>query len=74
MGSWGCPHEVNGVCLHVKSVPCDPGMKGCVLYGRVTFSNPAKNPRPRSVAGNQAESLPPTGQIPPDPSAEPAEE
>lgn len=43
MSSWGCPHEANGVCLKVNQVPCDPGMKGCVLYGRFVFSNPAKN-------------------------------
>ena len=43
MCSWGCPHEVNGVCQRVKKLPCDPGMKGCVLYGRVVFSDPSKN-------------------------------
>ena len=69
MGSWGCPHEVNGVCLHVKSLPCDPGMKGCVLYGRVTFSNPAKNPRPRTEAPGNAAADPPSGHNPPHPSA-----
>ena len=42
-GGWGCPHEVNGRCQHVPGRPCDPGMKGCVLYGRFTFSDPAKN-------------------------------
>ena len=47
MGSWGCPHEVNGVCQRVKMLPCDAGMKGCILYGRVVFSNPAKNPPPK---------------------------
>ena len=31
MGSWGCPHEANGVCQKVSKLPCDPGMKGCVL-------------------------------------------
>ncbi len=43
MGSWGCPHEANGVCQKVNRLLCDPGMKGCVLYGRFLFSNPAKN-------------------------------
>jgi hypothetical protein len=42
-GSWGCPHEVKGLCSKVKNRPCDPGMKGCVLYGRFAFSNPDKN-------------------------------
>ncbi len=43
MASWGCPHEINGACQKVKQLPCDPGMRGCVLYGRFVFSNPAKN-------------------------------
>ncbi len=55
MGSWSCPHELNGVCLNVNKVPCDPGMKGCVLYGRFVFSNPAKNRPAKPAARNQAE-------------------
>nr|VFJ43272.1 MAG: hypothetical protein BECKDK2373C_GA0170839_10052 [Candidatus Kentron sp. DK] len=43
MGGWGCPNEVDGACLHVPGKKCDPGMKGCVLFGRFVFSNPAKN-------------------------------
>ena len=36
--------------MKVKQLPCDPGMKGCVLYGRFEFSNPAKNrPAPASA-------------------------
>jgi len=42
-GGWGCPHEVRGKCQRVKGRPCDPGMKGCILYGRFEFSNPEKN-------------------------------
>jgi hypothetical protein len=42
-GSWGCPHEVKGLCSKINDIPCDPGMKGCVLYGRFAFSNPDKN-------------------------------
>ena len=42
-GGWGCPHEVRGKCQRVKGRPCDPGMKGCILYGRFEFSNPGKN-------------------------------
>jgi len=41
--AWGCPHEVEGVCMRVKQKPCSPGMKGCVLYGRFAFSVPEKN-------------------------------
>lgn len=44
-GSWGCPHEVNGLCQKVNGVTCDPGMKGCVLYGRYVFASPEKNKR-----------------------------
>jgi hypothetical protein len=43
MASWGCPHESDGVCQRVSQIPCDPGMRGCVLCGRFIFSNPAKN-------------------------------
>jgi len=46
--NWGCPHEVDGKCLHVESRPCDPGMKGCVLSGRFLFSNPEKNRRSKT--------------------------
>jgi hypothetical protein len=41
--AWGCPHEVEGLCMKVKQLPCNPGMKGCVLYGRFAFSDPDKN-------------------------------
>ena len=44
MGGWGCPHEVNGECNRVPGRDCDPGMKGCILFGRVTSSSdPEKN-------------------------------
>ena len=43
MGGWGCPNELNGMCLRVQGRECDPGMKGCVLFGRFVFSNPEKN-------------------------------
>ena len=48
MGSWGCPHEIQGVCTKVNGLPCDPGMKGCVLAGKYVFANSeAKNDRLR---------------------------
>ncbi|MCC6587164.1 MAG: hypothetical protein IT168_10770 [Bryobacterales bacterium] len=53
MSSWGCPHELNGRCLKVNKLPCDPGMKGCILYGRFVFSNPAKNRPPKPDIRNQ---------------------
>ncbi|OGS97637.1 MAG: hypothetical protein A3H31_13390 [Gallionellales bacterium RIFCSPLOWO2_02_FULL_57_47] len=46
MSSWGCPHECNGKCARVNNLPCDPGMKGCVLFGRFRFADPNKN-RPK---------------------------
>ncbi len=52
MSSWGCPHEVDGACQRVNQIPCDPGMRGCVLYGRFVFSNPAKNRHPQPGARN----------------------
>ncbi|MCK5268434.1 MAG: hypothetical protein KAR07_09710 [Spirochaetes bacterium] len=39
MGGWGCPHEVNGTCTRVKGKDCNPGMKGCILKGKVKFTN-----------------------------------
>ena len=54
MSGWGCPHEANGQCLRVNGLPCDPGMKGCVLFGRFVFSKEEKNrpggPRRRGSA------------------------
>ena len=46
-GSWGCPHEIDGHCGRVNNLPCDPGMKGCVLHGRFVFADESKNTRLR---------------------------
>lgn len=46
-GSWGCPHEIDELCSRVNNLPCDPGMKGCVLHGRFVFANHDKNERLR---------------------------
>lgn len=43
MGGWGCPHEDKGKCSKIQNIPCDPGMKGCVLAGRFVFSQEEKN-------------------------------
>ncbi len=43
MSGWGCPNELKGICQRVEGRPCDPGMKGCVLFGRFVFSTPEKN-------------------------------
>ena len=47
MGGWGCPHEADGRCQRVQNRPCDPGMKGCILYGRFEFSGSGKNRSPK---------------------------
>lgn len=44
-GGWSCPHETNGLCGKVNERPCDPGMKGCELYGRYAFFDGSKNER-----------------------------
>lgn len=46
-GGWGCPHEIDDVCTKINHLPCDPGMKGCVLAGRFVFADESKNVRLR---------------------------
>lgn len=46
-GGWGCPHEIDDICNKINNLPCDPGMKGCVLAGRFVFANEDKNARLR---------------------------
>jgi hypothetical protein len=45
MSSWGCPHEVDGVCQRVRDARCDPGMLGCVVQGRVETLGEPRTPR-----------------------------
>jgi len=52
-GGWGCPHEVNDICTRINNLPCDPGMKGCVLAGRFVFANEEKNQRLRMKQAHQ---------------------
>lgn len=54
MSSWGCPHEIKGLCEKVAGRPCDPGMKGCVLAGRYVFANEDKNVRLREKQAREA--------------------
>jgi hypothetical protein len=39
MSSWSCPHQVNDLCRKVDGAYCRPGMKGCVLCGKVAFED-----------------------------------
>ena len=48
MSNWGCPHDINGKCSRVNDIPCDLGMKGCVLFGRFRFADDSKN-RPKKA-------------------------
>ena len=52
MSSWGCPHEQSGKCTRVNDIPCDPGMKGCVLYGRFVWADESKNRPVRAEQGS----------------------
>ena len=53
-GGWGCPHEIDGTCSKVLNLPCDPGMKGCELYGRFVFFDESKNTRPRQKSASNS--------------------
>lgn len=53
MGSWGCPHEVDELCERVSRAWCVPGMKGCVLCGKVEFPD-GHAPLPRWPDGRPA--------------------
>ncbi len=37
MSGWSCPHEIEGRCERVRGAYCRPGMRGCILAGRVEF-------------------------------------
>ncbi|WP_281950535.1 hypothetical protein [Nitrosophilus kaiyonis] len=39
MSGWTCSHQIGEYCDLLKK-KCDPGDKGCVLYGKAIFSNP----------------------------------
>lgn len=63
-GAWSCPHDADGVCQRVAGAVCDPGMRGCVLEGKVRFARDEKNtPRkPVKAVPIQAEPAKPTQQ------------
>jgi hypothetical protein len=39
----------------VNNLPCDIGMKGCVLFGRFRFADPSKNRHKRTQDTDAAE-------------------
>ncbi len=59
--AWSCPHDLDGVCQQVRGARCSPGMRGCVLEGKVRFANPDMN-LPRKPV--KAEASPPADAEP----------
>ncbi len=53
MSNWGCPHLVDDKCERVNQLPCELGMKGCVLFGRFRFFDESKN-RPKQHVASPA--------------------
>jgi hypothetical protein len=72
MSSWSCQHELQGICHRVDGAYCRPGMKGCVLTGKVSFQDgqvpaPVWPPgHPRSAAGAAQPVAPPEPEPAPD--------
>jgi hypothetical protein len=49
MSAWSCPHDLDGICQRVQGAICDPGMRGCVLEGKVRFANEDMNAKRKPV-------------------------
>ncbi len=58
MSGWSCPHEVDGICERVRGAYCRPGMRGCVLAGRVEFPDGATPPPEWPSAASQGPDQP----------------
>jgi hypothetical protein len=54
MSGWSCPHDLNGICQRVPGALCDPGMRGCVLHGKVVFASEAQNASRKPVKAQPA--------------------
>jgi len=39
LSSWNCRYESDGICRKVDGAFCRPGMKGCILVGKVVFQD-----------------------------------
>ena len=59
MSAWSCPHDLNGVCQLVAGAACDPGMRGCVLHGKVRFASEDRNAPRKPVKASQPPSAAP---------------
>lgn len=61
MSAWSCPHDLEGVCQRVSGAVCDPGMRGCVLEGKVRFARDEMNLARKPVkAAGKSEGTQPT--------------
>ncbi len=38
-GGWTCSHQIGNIC-DLLNRACEPGIKGCTLYGKALFSDP----------------------------------
>ncbi|MDR2240031.1 MAG: hypothetical protein LBE33_06260 [Zoogloeaceae bacterium] len=63
MSSWSCPHDLNGICQKVAGAVCDPGMRGCVLHGKVRFINKEESPPRKPVKAPQPAAAPPSSAV-----------
>ena len=63
MSAWSCPHDLNGICQLVQGAACAPGMRGCVLHGKVRFASADKN-RPRKPVKKAAAPSSPAPTLP----------
>ncbi|HMM55176.1 MAG TPA: hypothetical protein PKC23_09190 [Candidatus Desulfobacillus sp.] len=58
MSAWTCPYDLNGVCQKVMGAACNPGMRGCILEGKVKFASEEKQEPPKPIKAQPAEKKP----------------
>ena len=68
-GAWSCPHDLDGVCQRVQGAVCEPGMRGCVLEGKVRFAReemnlPRKPVKAVAAPAEKKPALPPKRRLP----------
>ena len=64
MSAWSCPHDLDGICQRIQGAVCAPGMRGCVLEGKVRFANPEMNLPRKPVKAEPVEPEPKPAQAP----------
>jgi hypothetical protein len=53
MSGWGCRHQVDDRCLLLRK-ECKPGIRGCVLHGKVRFISEVERDAAEKVAKKKA--------------------